>query len=61
MTDPLRDYIDGGINGQRRFLVNVHETIDSLLQQEDTSHNTQITVDDHGPKVAHEKTRDYAL
>lgn len=53
MTDQSGDYIDWAINGQRRFLVNVHETIDSLLQQEDTSHDTQITVDDHGPKVVH--------
>ncbi len=42
---------DERISGDRRFLVDVHATIDDLLKQEDTSHDTKITVDDRGPKV----------
>lgn len=33
------------------FLIEVDGTIKKLLQQEDTDHNIQITIDDNGPKV----------
>ncbi|KAK5105844.1 hypothetical protein LTR62_001974 [Meristemomyces frigidus] len=34
----------------RRFLLDVDETLKNLLAREDTDHNIQITIDDHGPK-----------
>ncbi|KAJ5172921.1 Neutral trehalase [Penicillium capsulatum] len=35
----------------RKFLIEVDETLDSLLKQEDTDKNMQITIEDVGPKV----------
>ncbi|ROT34622.1 trehalase [Sodiomyces alkalinus F11] len=35
----------------RRFLVDVDSTLESLQQQEDTDQNMQITIEDEGPKV----------
>lgn len=35
------------------FKVAIEGTRDTLLAQEDTNHDLQITVDDKGPKVAH--------
>ena len=33
------------------FTLDVEETLGNLLTQEDTDHDTQITIDDTGPKV----------
>ncbi|KAK4900913.1 alpha,alpha-trehalase nth1 [Elasticomyces elasticus] len=38
-------------NAPRRFLCDVDETLKTLLMREDTDHNIQITIDDHGPKT----------
>lgn len=35
----------------RRFLVQVDETLNTLLKREDSDGNYQITIDDKGPKV----------
>ncbi|KAI9780669.1 MAG: alpha,alpha-trehalase nth1 [Geoglossum umbratile] len=35
----------------RKFLIDVETTLKNLLEQEDTDHNMQITIDDYGPKV----------
>lgn len=35
----------------RRFLVQVDETLKTLLSREDSDGNMQITIDDKGPKV----------
>ncbi|KAI9716509.1 MAG: alpha,alpha-trehalase nth1 [Chrysothrix sp. TS-e1954] len=35
----------------RQFLIPVEETLRELLSREDTDHNSQITIDDQGPKV----------
>lgn len=35
----------------RRFLVQVEETLKTLLSREDSDGNYQITIDDKGPKV----------
>lgn len=35
----------------RKFLIDVDETLHSLLQREDTDNNMQITIEDVGPKV----------
>ncbi|KAJ5574716.1 Neutral trehalase [Penicillium hetheringtonii] len=35
----------------RKFLIDVEETLNSLLRQEDTDKNMQITIEDVGPKV----------
>ncbi|KAJ5606366.1 treB [Penicillium lagena] len=35
----------------RRFLIEVEDTLQALLQQEDTDQNMQITIEDLGPKV----------
>ena len=38
-------------NLPRRYLINVDDTLKTLLAREDTDHNIQITIDDHGPKT----------
>jgi alpha,alpha-trehalase len=35
----------------RRFLIQVDETLKTLLSREDLDENYQITIDDKGPKV----------
>lgn len=35
----------------RRFLIQVEETLKTLLSREDLDENYQITIDDKGPKV----------
>ncbi|KAI7153053.1 Neutral [Hortaea werneckii] len=35
----------------RRYLINVDETLKTLLAREDTDHNIQITIEDSGPKT----------
>lgn len=42
---------DEGLEHNRRFLVQVDATLESLKAQEDTDGNMQITIEDHGPKV----------
>lgn len=37
-------------NTPRRYLINVEETLKTLLSREDTDHNVQITIEDSGPK-----------
>ena len=37
----------------RRFLIQVDETLQTLLSREDLDENYQITIDDKGPKVLH--------
>lgn len=37
----------------RRFLIQVEPTLESLSKQEDTDGNMQITIEDNGPKVLH--------
>lgn len=41
----------------RKFLINVDETLDALLKQEDTDKNMQITIEDVGPKVRNSPIR----
>ncbi|PLN84052.1 trehalase-domain-containing protein [Aspergillus taichungensis] len=59
--EDLQDFI-GGIPSRRgshdeqpaeprKFLIDVDETLHSLLQREDTDNNMQITIEDVGPKV----------
>ena len=35
----------------RKYLLNVDETLSTLLKNEDTDHNVQITIEDKGPKT----------
>jgi neutral trehalase len=35
----------------RKFLIPVEETLEDLLEREDTDKNMQITIEDLGPKV----------
>lgn len=35
----------------RKFLIDVNETLQALLDREDTDKNMQITIEDVGPKV----------
>lgn len=35
----------------RRFLIQVDQTLKTLLSREDSDENYQITIDDKGPKV----------
>jgi hypothetical protein len=44
----------------RRFLVPVDTTLQTLLRQEDSDGNMQITIEDMGPKVQTSRT-DYLL
>lgn len=44
-------FVDEMIPGHRTFWIEVDGTIKKLLQEEDTDHNAQITIDDSGPKV----------
>jgi alpha,alpha-trehalase len=39
----------------RRFLVQVDETLKTLLSREDSDGNYQITIDDKGPKVRYSR------
>lgn len=49
--------VDEMIPGHRTFWIEVDGTIKKLLQEEDTNHNVQITIDDNGPKVHIKITR----
>lgn len=35
----------------RKFLIDVDDTLEALLEREDTDKNMQITIEDAGPKV----------
>jgi alpha,alpha-trehalase len=35
----------------RKFLIDVEDTLQALLEREDTDQNMQITIEDAGPKV----------
>ncbi|KAJ5125421.1 Neutral trehalase [Penicillium atrosanguineum] len=49
---PLRRGSHDEASGQpRKFLIKVDETLESLLKQEDTDQNMQITIEDLGPKT----------
>ena len=39
--------------GQRKFLIPVEATLKNLLSREDTDNNSQITIEDSGPKVSY--------
>jgi hypothetical protein len=39
----------------KKFIVNVDETLNELLEREDTDNDYQITIDDDGPKVPLQK------
>lgn len=43
----------------RRFLIAVEPTLESLQSQEDTDGNMQITIEDNGPKVRFPVLTDY--
>lgn len=49
---------DAVASGSRRFIVNVAETIQLLLNQEDSDGNYQISITDVGPKVMNLGTED---
>lgn len=44
-------YTDEQSGHPRKFLIEVDETLEALLKQEDTDSNQQITIEDIGPKV----------
>lgn len=44
-------HVDESVERQPRLLLKVTDTIQKLLQEEDTNHDMQITIDDLGPKV----------
>lgn len=46
---PLPD--ESTMQTNRRFLIQVEPTLQSLQSQEDTDNNMQITIEDNGPKV----------
>ena len=48
---PLLTGADEASLQPRRFLVQVEETLKTLLSREDSDGNYQITIDDKGPKV----------
>ncbi|KAI2795078.1 Neutral trehalase [Penicillium oxalicum] len=51
-TLPSRRGSHDEASGQpRKFLINVDETLEALLKQEDTDQNMQITIEDVGPKT----------
>lgn len=53
-----RRYSVDDTNGQgRKFLIPVPETLEALLANEDTDKNSQITIEDLGPKVYCEHAR----
>ena len=43
----------------KKFIVNVDETLNELLEREDTDNDYQITIDDHGPKVPLQKAHHF--
>lgn len=46
--------VDESGSGSKKFLIkDIDSTLDTLLKNEDTDHNHQITIDDTGPKVLH--------
>lgn len=56
IADPSSPLDETTLQTNRRFLIQVEPTLESLSKQEDTDGNMQITIEDHGPKVLH--TRD---
>ncbi|KAF2420150.1 neutral trehalase [Tothia fuscella] len=51
LTRPRRTSHDEIGSKSRRYLIPVDETLQSLLEREDTDKNQQITIEDLGPKV----------
>lgn len=47
-----RGSVDAAGSRPRKFLLPVEATLKELLSREDTDSNTQITIDDEGPKVS---------
>lgn len=43
--------LDATTGRPRKFLIEVDETLEALIEQEDTDKNMQITIEDMGPKV----------
>jgi hypothetical protein len=50
VTEQLRS-IEIALWNPKKFLVPIQETLQNLLQQEDTDKDCKITVEDKGPKV----------
>lgn len=50
-ADPNIPSDETTLQTNRRFLIQVDPTLESLSKQEDTDGNMQITIEDHGPKV----------
>lgn len=53
IADPNTPSDETTLQANRRFLIQVEPTLESLSKQEDTDGNMQITIEDHGPKVLH--------
>ncbi|KAL8404134.1 hypothetical protein RB594_009120 [Gaeumannomyces avenae] len=51
LKEPFRRGSHDESNTNRRFLIQVEPTLESLQSQEDTDGNMQITIEDNGPKV----------
>ncbi|EHA52473.1 alpha,alpha-trehalase nth1 [Pyricularia oryzae] len=51
LKEPFRRGSHDESNHNRRFLIQVDPTLESLKSQEDTDGNMQITIEDNGPKV----------
>ncbi len=47
-----RGSVDAPGDNLRKFLIPVESTLRDLLSREDSDHNSQITIDDSGPKVS---------
>jgi neutral trehalase len=54
MVAKLLTWTDESSLQPRRFLIQVDETLKTLLSREDLDENYQITIDDKGPKVRFE-------
>lgn len=53
IADPHMPSDETTLQTNRRFLIQVEPTLESLSKQEDTDGNMQITIEDNGPKVLH--------
>lgn len=51
-----RGSVDAPGENPRKFLIPVESTLKDLLSREDSDHNSQITIDDSGPKVVGQRS-----
>lgn len=57
MLSSLKSTDETTLLQNRKFLIQVEPTLQSLLSQEDKDGNMQITIEDNGPKVQQKNTQ----